>query len=67
MLRISPNTNLEEIDSFIEVDQRRKQISVLQPKNLEHVPSKFQSFNSAPKLYAFDGIFEPDLSQVSVP
>ncbi|XP_057304780.1 kinesin-related protein 10-like isoform X1 [Hydractinia symbiolongicarpus] len=66
MLRISPNTNLEETDSFIEVDQRRKQISVLQPKNLEHVPSKFQSFNSAPKLYAFDGIFEPDLSQTRV-
>ena len=64
MLRISPNTDMEQTDSFIEVDQRRKQISMIQPKNIDSLPTKLQATNGAPKLYAFDGIFEQNLPQV---
>ena len=64
MLRIKPNENIDQGDSFIEVDQRRKQISMLQPKNLNVIPQKLQNPNNAPKLFAFDAIFEPDITQV---
>ena len=65
MLRVKPNENIEQDDSFIEVDQRRKQISIVQPKNLNVVPQKLQNPNNAPKLFAFDAIFESDMNQVS--
>lgn len=64
MLRIKPNENIDQGDSFIEVDQRRKQISMLQPKNLNVIPQKLQNPNNALKLFAFDAIFEPDITQV---
>ena len=65
MLRISQSTNVEQTDSFIEVDQRRKQVSILQPKNLDVVPQRLQSVNTGPKLFAFDAIFEQEMCEVS--
>ena len=64
MLRISPSKETEHSDSLIEVDQRRKQISVQQPKNTNFIPPRLQGVNSVPKLFGFDAIFEPEMLPV---
>lgn len=66
MLRISQPDDVEQSDSLLEVDQRRKQVSIQQPKNPNFIPPKLQTANNAvPKLFGFDAIFEPEMLPVS--
>ncbi|XP_065655982.1 kinesin-related protein 10 isoform X7 [Hydra vulgaris] len=53
-------------DSIIQVDQRKKHISIKQPTQLSGIPQHLQLTNASPKLYAFDAIFEHNLSQSKV-
>ena len=67
MLRISQQTNLDQTENFICVDQRRKQVTLIPPKKASASSiSKFNAGmeNNAPKMFAFDGIFEADATQV---
>ena len=67
LLRISPSFP-GEISSFLKVDQKKKQVTLYDPTAISHVSQKYRRMGvAAPKMFAFDSIFEPDSSQVRNP
>ena len=67
MLRVQPSSN-EQSDSLIEIDQRKKQISFLQPNTStaaaeNPIPGSQPPPSSQPKFFGFDNIFEPEIRQ----
>lgn len=66
LLRISPSFP-GETSSFLKVDHKKKQVTLYDPNAISHVSQKYRRMGvAAPKMFAFDSIFEPDSSQVSV-
>ncbi len=66
MLRIaaSPSDNGSSVP-FLRVDQRRKQVTLPEPKEVTENSMKTLGFTpSAPKLFGFDAIFESSASKV---
>lgn len=64
LLRISPSFP-GETSSFLKVDQKKKQVTLYCPTAINHVSQKYRRMGiAAPKMFAFDSIFEPDSSQV---
>ena len=64
LLRISPSFP-GETNSFLKVDQKKKQVTLYDPTAISHVSQKYRRMGvAAPKMFAFDSIFEPDSSQV---
>jgi hypothetical protein len=64
LLRISPSFP-GETSSFLKVDQKKKQVTLYDPTAVSHVSQKYRRIGvAAPKMFAFDSIFEPDSSQV---
>jgi len=65
MLRVQPTSN-EQSDSLIEIDQRKKEISFLQPSTStaaeNNIPGS-QRPPSQPNYFGFDNIFEPEIRQ----
>lgn len=65
MLRIGPSFP-GETGSFMKVDQKRKQVTLYDPSTVGHVSQTHRKMGvAAPKMFAFDSIFETDCSQVS--
>lgn len=66
MLRIaaSPSDNGSCVP-LLRVDQRRKQVTLSEPKNREDNALKSLGLLSAPKLFAFDAIFESSATKVN--
>ena len=67
MLRIaaSPSDN-GSCAPLLRVDQRRKQVTLLEPKDKEDKALKSLGLTAAPKLFAFDAIFESSATKVSM-
>lgn len=65
MLRIasSPSDNGSCVP-LVRVDQRRKQVTLSEPKDKEDVSLRSLGLSSAPKLFAFDAIFESSATKV---
>ena len=64
LLRICPSFP-GETSSFLKVEQRKKQVAFYDPNAVGHVSQKYKRVGvAAPKMFAFDSIFEPDTSQV---
>jgi hypothetical protein len=64
LLRISPSFP-GETSSFLKVDQKKKQVTLYDPTAISHVSQKYRRMGvAAPKMFAFDSIFEPDSCQV---
>jgi len=50
----------------MKVDQKRKQVTLYDPSTVGHVSQTHRKMGvAAPKMFAFDTIFESDCSQVS--
>lgn len=50
----------------MKVDQKRKQVTLYDPSTVGHVSQTHRKMGvAAPKMFAFDSIFETDCSQVS--
>ena len=65
MLRICPSFP-GETGSFMKVDQKRKQVTLYDPSTVGHVSQTHRKMGvAAPKMFAFDSIFESDCTQVS--
>ncbi|KAK2561614.1 Kinesin-like protein KIF26A [Acropora cervicornis] len=66
MLRIGPSFP-GETGSFMKVDQKRRQVTLYDPSTVGHVSQTHRKMGvAAPKMFAFDSIFESDCSQVEV-
>ncbi|XP_046859085.1 kinesin-like protein KIN-14E isoform X3 [Xenia sp. Carnegie-2017] len=66
LLRISPSFP-GETSSFLKVDQKKKQVTLYCPTAINHVSQKHRRMGiAAPKMFAFDSIFEPDSSQAEL-
>ncbi|XP_078344764.1 uncharacterized protein LOC144630301 isoform X3 [Oculina patagonica] len=66
MLRICPSFP-GETGSFMKVDQKRKQVTLYDPSTVGHVSQTHRKMGvAAPKMFAFDSIFESDCTQVEV-
>lgn len=64
LLRICPSFPGEP-NSFLKIDQKKKQVTLYDPNAVGHVSQKYRRMGvAAPKMFAFDSIFEPDTSQV---
>lgn len=64
MLRICPSFP-GETGSFMKVDQKRKQVTLYDPSTVGHVSQTHRKMGvAAPKMFAFDSIFESDCTQV---
>lgn len=64
MLRICPSFP-GETGSFMKVDQKRKQVTLYDPSTVGHVSQTHRKMGvAAPKMFAFDSIFESDGTQV---
>lgn len=64
MLRIGPSFP-GETGSFMKVDQKRRQVTLYDPSTVGHVSQTHRKMGvAAPKMFAFDSIFESDCSQV---
>ncbi len=64
LLRISPSFP-GETSSYLKIDQKKKQVTLYDPNAVSHVSQKYRRMGvAAPKMFAFDSIFEPDSSQV---
>ena len=51
----------------MKVDHKRKQVTLYDPSTVGHVSQAHRKMGvAAPKMFAFDSIFESDCSQVSV-
>ncbi|XP_076306447.1 uncharacterized protein LOC143222996 [Tachypleus tridentatus] len=70
MLRISPvseDRNGTKESSFLTVDTRKKQVTLYDPSSCcQSAPLDRQVGVAAPKMFAFDAIFEPNDTQVEV-
>ena len=65
MLRIGPSFP-GETGSFMKVDQKRRQVTLYDPSTVGHVSQTHRKMGvAAPKMFAFDSIFESDSTQVS--
>ena len=65
MLRIGPSFP-GETSSFMKVDQKRRQVTLYDPSTVGHVSQTHRKMGvAAPKMFAFDSIFESDCTQVS--
>ncbi|XP_014681648.1 PREDICTED: kinesin-like protein KIF26B [Priapulus caudatus] len=66
LLRICPNLSGHQSDnnaaSFMQLDDRKKQVTVYDPSNSHTLPAHRRAA-SAPKMFAFDSIFSQDDSQ----
>ncbi|XP_068751759.1 kinesin-like protein KIF26B isoform X2 [Montipora capricornis] len=66
MLRIGPSFP-GETGSFMKVDHKRRQVTLYDPSTVGHVSQTHRKMGvAAPKMFAFDSIFESDCSQVEV-
>ena len=67
MLRIaaSPSDNGSCVP-LLRVDQRRKQVTLSEPKDKEDTSLKSLGLTSIPKLFAFDAIFESSATKVNI-
>lgn len=66
MLRICPSL-IGESASVMKVDRKRKQITLYDPSTATHVSTAKRKMGvAAPKIFAFDGIYEPDAKQSEV-
>ncbi|XP_013787157.1 uncharacterized protein LOC106471111 isoform X2 [Limulus polyphemus] len=70
MLRISPvseDSNSTKESSFLTVDTRKKQVTLYDPSSCcQSAPLDRQVGVAAPKMFAFDAIFDPDDTQAEV-
>ena len=66
MLRVHSNAqeNSSQGSTWLRLDQRKKQVTVMEPT--ESLKSSSANPSPAPKIFLFDAIFEPMASQVSV-
>ncbi|XP_065051675.1 kinesin-like protein KIF26B isoform X3 [Rhopilema esculentum] len=67
MLRIaaSPSDNGSSVP-LLRVDQRRKQVTLSEPKDKEDETLKSLGLSSAPKLFTFDAIFESSATKTEI-
>ncbi|KAK3749849.1 hypothetical protein QZH41_015512, partial [Actinostola sp. cb2023] len=66
MLRICPSF-IGESASVLKVDTKRKQITLYDPSTATHVSTAKRKMGvAAPKIFAFDAIYEPDAKQSDV-
>ncbi|EDO49027.1 predicted protein [Nematostella vectensis] len=66
MLRVCPSF-IGESASVMKVDTKRKQVTLYDPSTVSHVSHSRRKMGvAAPKMFAFDGIYEPDASQSEV-
>ncbi|XP_051918783.1 kinesin-like protein KIF26B isoform X7 [Hippocampus zosterae] len=72
MVRVCPasQSNLAESSSFLKVDPRKKQITIMDPSTNQTPSAASQkrvgSNQVPPKMFTFDGAFPPDASQAEV-
>ncbi|XP_020917409.1 kinesin-like protein KIF26B [Exaiptasia diaphana] len=66
MMRICPSF-IGESASVMKVDKKRKQITLYDPSTASHVSTKKKKMGvAAPKIFAFDAIYEADAKQSEV-
>lgn len=66
MLRICPSF-IGESASVMKVDTKRKQITLYDPSTATHVSTAKRKMGvAAPKIFAFDAIYEPSAKQTDV-
>ena len=64
MLRVCPSFP-GETGSFMKLDLKRKQVTLYDPSTVGHVSQTHRKMGvAAPKMFAFDSIFEADTTQV---
>lgn len=71
MMRVCPasQSDASESSSFLKVDPRKKQITIMEPAANQAPSSSSQKKSTAnqvpPKMFTFDAAFPPDASQVN--
>ncbi|XP_026856078.2 kinesin-like protein KIF26A [Electrophorus electricus] len=68
MVRICPSPGVQDSsESFLKVDQRKKQLTLFEPPPLSPLNSAHRRAPlAAPKMFAFDAVFTQDASQAEV-
>lgn len=66
MLKLVPSSNPNDSSSCVTVDTKKKQVTLFDPTALSGfvTPAGRRAGVAAPKMFAFDNIFEQDASQV---
>lgn len=71
MVRVCPasRSDASESSSFLKVDPRKKQVTIMEPTANQAPSSSSQKKSTAnqvpPKMFTFDAAFPPDASQVN--
>lgn len=72
MVRVCPasQSDASESSSFLKVDPRKKQVTIMEPTANQAPSSSSQKKSTAnqvpPKMFTFDAAFPPDASQVNL-
>ncbi|XP_040570615.1 uncharacterized protein [Lepeophtheirus salmonis] len=69
LLRVAPSQSSQNHDNFFNLDKRKRQITLYDPASIhrtQSTPSPSQTLLSAPKMFAFDGVFSSHDSQEEI-
>ncbi|CAB4066469.1 KIF26 [Lepeophtheirus salmonis] len=69
LLRVAPSHSSQNHDNFFNLDKRKRQITLYDPASIhrtQSTPSPSQTLLSAPKMFAFDGVFSSHDSQEEI-